>query len=94
MTDINKDPEVTILSIDAWRNQDGWDWNMWHGVGKAKVSVCDLPPRKLFRYLRDAGLLSEASKGAVRREDDGHNIVIVDRSNGCPLYAIAYGEAL
>jgi hypothetical protein len=84
---------VNVLSIDAWRNCDnGWDWNNLHKVGRIDVSVCDLPARALLEVMRDEGYLSATSAGRVAVEDDGYNVVIVQRSDNMPLYAIAYGE--
>lgn len=50
-------------------------------------------PRKLFAWMRANGYLSDASKGNVVLEDDQFNVVICDRRNGQPVFAIAYGEA-
>lgn len=85
---------VNVLSIDAWRGCDGWEWNNWHTVGRIDVSVCDLPARALLKVMRDEGYLSAYSAGRVAVEDDGYNVVIVQRSDNMPLFAIAYGEAV
>ena len=91
--EVNK--EVSVLSIDAWRNADeGWYWNSWYKVGAVPLAVCDLTPRKLLRYMRDAGYLSKASAGRVSIDDDGYNVVICDKANRMPVFALAYGEAL
>jgi hypothetical protein len=83
---------VNVLSIDAWRNCDnGWDWNDWRKVGRIDVSVCNLPARALLKVMRDEGYLSAYSAGRVAVEDDGYNVVIVQRSDNMPLYAIEYG---
>lgn len=92
--DTQAEKTVTILSIDAWRYDGGWNWNMWHDVGKCDVSVCDLTPRKLLKYMRDNGYLSALSAGKVAIDDDQYNVVIVNKSTREPLYAIAYGELL
>ena len=84
---------VNVLSIDAWRNCDnGWDWNDWRKVGRIDVAVCNLPARALLKIMRDEGYLSAYSAGRVAVEDDGYNVVIVQRSDNMPLFAIAYGE--
>ncbi len=85
--------EISILSIDAWRNPDGWDWNNWFKVGTCPITMCDLTPRKLLRYLRAEGFLAQRSKGRVAIDDDQYNLVIVDRHTREPLFALAYGEA-
>ena len=87
---------VNILSIDAWRNYSSWEWNNWFKVVtfdlEADGSLLD-SPRKLFRWLRVNGYLSVSSKGNVMVDDDQYNVVICDRRNGRPVFAIAYGEA-
>lgn len=81
----------TILSIDAWRDGAGsWTWNNWFRVGEVE----DIPPttRQILRFMRAEGYLSAKSAGLVMVDDDGYNLVICKRSNGCPLFAICYGE--
>jgi len=86
---------LRILSIDAWREPEGgWTWNQWFGAGTMDRDtfhkVAD-NSRKLFRWFRDAGMLSDGSKGRVACEDDGYNIVIVNKATREPLFAIEYG---
>ncbi len=82
-----------LLSIDAWRDDDGgWTWNNWHSLARVPVAWCDLSARRLLWTLREHGYLSASSAGRVAIEDDGHNIVIKDRGNGEPLYALEYGS--
>lgn len=85
---------VNILSIEAWRTPDGWQWNNWFNVGT--IDTADIPekPRAILRYMREAGYLTPASAGEVAIEDDGYNVVIVAKGTREPLLAIAYGEAL
>jgi hypothetical protein len=80
-----------VLSIDAWRDADGWVWSDWRKIGE--VSEVPTSVRKVLKMLRAEGFLTEASKGAVCVEDDQYNIVVFDRSNGRPLIAIEYGNA-
>lgn len=83
---------IRILSIDAWRDDGGWTWNNWFKAGTCPLSLCDLKPRALLKALREEyGILSAASAGKVSVEDDGYNIVIKQRSNDMPLYALEYG---
>lgn len=86
-----KPTQVTVLSIDAWRDPNGWTWNAWYKVDVLPWEVLDYSPRKLLRTLREAGLLSEKSKGRVALDDDGHNLVVVDKNTREPLYALEYG---
>lgn len=84
-----------VLSIDAWRGiEGGWDWNNWHGVGLAPVETLNYSPRRLLAWFRQEGYLSAQSAGRVAVHDDGYNLVILDRRNGCPLYAIEYGRGV
>lgn len=89
------DKEVSILSIDGWRNNSSWDWNSWHKVGTFNLADMNAGTRKILTILRKKGLLSETtSKGRVAIEDDQYNLVIVDKGTREPLFAIAYGENL
>jgi len=84
---------MKILSIDAWREQGGWQWNNWFKVGE--ISKEDFEKldnnRKILKYFRDEGYLSDGSKGKVAVEDDQYNIVVLKKSTREPLYAIEYG---
>ena len=83
---------MRILSIDAWRDPEGWTWNNWFDVGTFDAPADTLDsPRKLLRYMRDQGYLSGASIGRVAIEDDQYNVVILDRRTRKPLFAIEYG---
>lgn len=85
---------MKILSIDAWRYGGQWHWNNWFHRGDISREdferIAD-SPRKLFRWLRENGVLSDASIGRIEREDDGYNIVIMDRGTREPLIALEYG---
>lgn len=86
--------EVSILSIDAWNSPEGWTWNQWFKRGTCDASIADRSPREILAFMREQGYTSEASKGRTAIEDDGYNVVILDRSTRKPLFAIAYGEAI
>lgn len=84
-----------VLSIDAWRGiEGGWDWNSWDIVGAAPVETMHYTPRRLLAWMRSEGYISKQSAGRVAVHDDGYNLVITDRRNGCPLYAIEYGRGV
>lgn len=86
---------MKILSIDAWRNEGGgWTWDNWHAVGNIdRVEFEKLDSnRKLIKWMRDNGFLSIDSAGKVSTDDDQHNIVICQRSDMMPLFAIEYGQ--
>ena len=84
---------VDILSIDAWADGcGGWQWNEWHKVGSVDLNELNLSnARQVIGYMRREGFIGSNSKGRVGVEDDQYNVVITERSNGRPLYAIAYG---
>lgn len=85
--------EVTILSIDAWGNQDdGYDWNNWYKVGSVAVEICDKPHAEILQYLFEEGLITLRGMKECEIEDDQYNLVIQDKNTGEPLFAIAYGE--
>ncbi len=85
--------KTDLLSIDAWRDSEGWNWNQWYTVEKGiYFAVSELTPRKILAYLRKAGFLTAESKGRLRVEDDGYNYVIEDRNTSEPILALAYGE--
>ena len=83
-----------LLSVEGWRDcEGGWFWNQWYTIESAlDISETGTTPRKLFKYLRGNGYLSERSKGKLRLHDDGYNLVIECRNTGEPLYAFCYGE--
>jgi hypothetical protein len=83
---------IKILSIDAWRDgSGGWTWNNWHKVGECPLELCDKTPRAILQWMREAGLMSQYSRGRAAIEDDGYNIVILDRGTREPLFALEYG---
>lgn len=85
---------MKILSIDAWGNKkDGYEWNDWYSIGeisKEEFEKLDTN-RKLLKYMRNEGFLSDYSKGRIMVDDDDFNIVFRFKSNFKPLYAIEYG---
>lgn len=84
---------MKILSIEAWGNsRDGYEWNSWHKIGEVSKKEFEIlnTNRKILKFLRNEGYLSDMSKGRVLIDDDQYNIVICDRSRK-PLLAIEYG---
>lgn len=88
-------PMLNVLSVDAWRDGSSWTWNSWRKVGS--ISKSDFESlngnRAILKWFRDNGFTTESSKGRACIDDDGHNIVVCDRSNGEPCFAIEYGSA-
>jgi phage antirepressor YoqD-like protein len=81
-----------VLSIDAWGSPEGWQWNQWYTVGEIPKECLAWKPRKLFKWLRENGFLGDKSAGKISWEDDQYNIVIKEKSNDRPLFAIEYGS--
>ncbi len=86
---IEKENFYRLLSIDAWRDPyGGWEWNNWFTMEEDIYIPSEaITPRCVFKMLRN-GYLSDYSKGRVRLEDDGYNLVIKDRHTGKPIFAL------
>ena len=85
--------KAQILSIDAWRYDGLWTWNQWFNIQESVDIPDEVTNRQLLRLARDEfGILSDESKGRVAVEDDGHNLVILDKGTGEPLFAFDYGR--
>lgn len=85
---------LKVLSIDAWRYDGGWNWNSWYKVGEVDSKIIDLKTRPFLAAMRNAGFIGDQSKGRVAVEDDGYNMVILDKNTREPLYAVEYGSAI
>ncbi len=85
---IEKENFYRLLSIDAWRDGPCWQWNNWFNLEEDIYVHPDATPRTIFKTLRDSGYLSDYSKGRVRLEDDGYNLVIENRNTGEPIFAL------
>lgn len=88
--------KTRLLSIDAWRDYEGWTWNNWYTIEEGIFWDLSKPmsTRRILKCLRDWGYLSDKSKGKVSIDDDGYYIVIVDRNTHEPIFALCYGEYL
>lgn len=86
---------LRILSIDAWADgEGGWQWNQWYNVGEISGECLTWSNRKLLRYFRDEGYIKFDTNGKVTIEDDQYNLVVMERSNRRPLFAIEYGNLI
>jgi len=82
---------MRIINIDAIRSRDGgWEWNDWRYVNSVEFpkELLKKTNRSVLKWFRDNNLLSEFSGGKISVEDDDVNIVIKQKSNGRPLWAI------
>ncbi len=82
---------MRILEIEAWRDGDGWTWNNWFHVGNISGAEfeCADTNRDILKIVRERTALT--GQGLVTIEDDGCNLVIVQKNTREPLYAIEYG---
>lgn len=79
-----------VLSIDAKWEGDGWSWNNWSHIDSLDALPDD---DKAIDALIEIGVLGEKARELARVEDDQYNLVVVDKRDDCPLYAIEYGNA-
>jgi hypothetical protein len=80
-----------VTSIEAWREPEGgWTWNSSYKAGTVEIPA-DASNVEILKAMRDAGYLSEKSKGKVRVEHMPYAdtmIEIQEKSTGEPLFAI------
>ena len=83
-----------VLSIDAWGNEtDGYEWNEWFNVGTIDLDL-DAENRQIIQAMVNAGYLTRAALESAAVEDDGFNIVIIDKETREPVFAIEYGPTI
>lgn len=78
-----------VYSVDAWREPDGgWTQNATYATGE---TVSDGTPRQILRALREAGLLTDTSKGHVFLDEIPCDPPIIDvcaRGTREPLFTL------
>jgi hypothetical protein len=84
---------LKLLSIDAWRDgEGGWNWNNFFLLEEG-IFLPDPTPRKVLRFLRNAGFLTDFSKGLLRVDFypsyDGTLIEIQHRHTFEPVLALS-----
>ena len=83
-----------VLSIDAWGNEtDGYEWNQWFNVGSIDLDL-DAANHDIIRAMVNAGYLTALALESAVVEDDGFNIVILDKETREPVFAIEYGPTI
>jgi hypothetical protein len=83
-----------VLSIDAWGNlEDGYEWNQWFNVGSIDLDL-DAENRQIIQAMVNAGYLTALALESAEVEDDGFNIVILDKETREPVFAIEYGPTI
>lgn len=91
-TDDENYTQFKVISIDAWQDCGGWYWNDAHCLEEGVWFHQDsLTPRKILRWFRRAGFLSEASKGrvAVDMVDSPDIIEILAKGTKEPIFALS-----
>ena len=82
-----------VLSIDAWGNEDdGYEWNQWFNTGTIDLADLNASNDEILYRMEEEGFITRANKGDI--DDDGYNLVIVDKQTREPLFAIEYGPTL
>lgn len=82
-----------VLNIDALSVDDSWIWNESFVVGEGEFAEEDLTTRKILRWMRDNGFLTENSKGRVRVDEYGEGSYEIQLKNTCePIYALEKAE--
>ena len=77
----------TLLSIDAWKTEDGWDWNQWFKV-EQDIYFHEPSTRLVLKKMREWDYLTKESIGKLEVYDDGYNLVIQNRLTQEPIYAL------
>jgi len=85
---------LPVLSIDAWGNpEDGYEWNEWFNVGTIDLDL-DAENREIIQAMVNAGYLTPKGLDVAEVEDDGYNLVIIDKETREPAFAIEYGPTI
>ena len=81
-----------VLSIEAWAGMEegSWEWNNWFNVGELELTDSELN-NPIERMIQE-GFLKESARERAALDDDGHNVVIVDKETREPIFAIEYGN--
>lgn len=85
-----------VLSIDAWREMEGWSWNNWYNVDTySEIENGELTEKNALYFF----FLSLGFKGTYKEfiklydiYDDQYNLVLIDKKDDRPIYAIEYGS--
>jgi len=80
-----------VLSIEAWRYDEGWTWNSWHYIDEIDIDIDN--DAACFDALMKYVGTQDITKFTI--EDDGYNIVLCyHEEEDRPLFAIEYGSIL
>ena len=85
-----------LLSIDAWADCTGcgedcgscWTWNNWH-----TIDTIDKIPDTVKEFIEIvADSPKDVDLSLYDIEDDQYNVVLVNRENRMPIFAVEYGS--
>jgi hypothetical protein len=85
---------VSVLSIDAWGSEEGWNWNNWFKVGSVDLENLPESDSGLLAWFVSEGYVNEKALTECEIDDDQYNYVLTVKETHEPLFAIAYGEVL
>lgn len=90
--------KLNLLSIDAWADCCGcdceenapqcWTWNSWHCIAKIDFKS----EKELIPYLIAECFLKPAALTECEVENDQYNLIVVQKSNREPIFALEYGS--
>ena len=83
--------KFNLVSIDAWKDPDtGWYWNNFFMVERdIYFSLDNITPRKIAKFLRKMGALTDHSKGRIIVDMSCDECIeIQDKNTREPLFAL------
>ena len=87
--------KMKILSIDARAGYEPetWEWNNWFKVGEiSKEEFESLKTNnQIAEWMHENGYTTTSNIEKIHFEDDGYNIVLCDKEDLQPIFAIEYG---
>lgn len=87
--------KFNLLQVDSVKSIEGyWEWNNAYFIERdIYISESELTPRKIAKFLRESGYLSDYSKGRIRvdlhPEYCDWFIEILDKNTSEPIFALS-----
>lgn len=90
---------MKVLSIDAWANCCGcdheegspeacWTWNAWYPLKTRAEKI----PESVEEFGKLLGAIpSRFNPENYELDDDGYNVILLEKKTRMPLYAVEYG---
>lgn len=81
-----------VLSIEAMAafEPGEWEWNNWFHAGTIELTDSELD--NPIESMIQAGFLKDAARELGAVDDDGHNVVILNKETREPIFAVVYGQ--